>query len=136
MRLLYLSKTQNVPQIARIAADGVDVFYRHAGQETGPTHPPPARLPLVVLHVRLAVVPHLAAKGYRPCSRSRASASTVPAGRNEYTFANLTKTVRPSSTRWAERFAVYIFDCSAPTGPPRCPPEQRRGVVAGTATAA
>jgi pimeloyl-ACP methyl ester carboxylesterase len=106
-------------QIARIAADGVDVFYRHAGPETGPT--------ILLLHgfpsssfMYARVMPHLAAKGYRTVAPDLPGFgfTTVPAERNyEYTFANLTKTIEAFvDALGLKRFAVYIFDYGAPTG--------------------
>jgi pimeloyl-ACP methyl ester carboxylesterase len=106
-------------QIARITADGVDVFYRLAGPETGPT--------ILLLHgfpsssfMYARVMPHLAAKGYRTIAPDLPGFgfTSVPAERSyEYTFANLTKTVEAFvDALGLKRFAVYIFDYGAPTG--------------------
>jgi pimeloyl-ACP methyl ester carboxylesterase len=105
--------------IARITADGVDIFYRHAGPADGPT--------VLLLHgfpsssfMYARAMPHLASKGYRTIAPDLPGFgfTEVPAERNyEYTFANLTKTIEAFVDALAlKRFAVYIFDYGAPTG--------------------
>jgi pimeloyl-ACP methyl ester carboxylesterase len=106
-------------QIDRVAADGIDIFYRHAGPADGPV--------VLLLHgfpsssfMYARVMPHLAAKGYRTIAPDLPGFgfTEVPAERNyAYTFANLTKTIEAFVDALSlKRFAVYIFDYGAPTG--------------------
>ncbi|SPO07000.1 related to haloalkane dehalogenase [Cephalotrichum gorgonifer] len=105
-------------QIARVEADGVDVFYRHAGREDAPT--------IVLLHgypssshMYRNLIPHLATK-YRVIAPDLPGYgfTTVPDSLNyKYTFANLSKTFAAfMDALGLKRFAIYIFDYGAPTG--------------------
>jgi pimeloyl-ACP methyl ester carboxylesterase len=105
--------------VDRITADGVNVFYRHAGPANGPT--------VLLLHgfpsssfMYARVMPHLAEKGYRVIAPDLPGFgfTEVPAERNySYTFASLTTTIEAFvDALGLKRFAVYIFDYGAPTG--------------------
>ena len=107
-----------VTSVATIRADGVDVFYRHAGAETAPVilllHGFPSSshqfrnlIPLLATRYRV-IAPDLPGYGF----------TNVPAERNyKYTFANLTTTVAAFvDALHVKRFAIYIFDYGAPTG--------------------
>ena len=104
-------------QTARVNADGVSVFYRHAGSATAPTilllHGYPTSshqfrnlIPLLAEDYRV-LAPDLPGFGF----------TDVPSSRNyTYTFANLATTVAAFlDALKVEKFAVYIFDYGAPT---------------------
>lgn len=104
--------------IDRITADGVNVFYRHAGPVDAPVilllHGYPASsfmfrnlTPLLALSYRV-IAPDLPGYGF----------TEVPAEREyQYTFANLAATVGAFvDALHLTRFAIYIFDYGAPTG--------------------
>lgn len=105
-------------KISTVSADGVEVFYRHAG---------PVDAPVVVLlhgyptssHMFRNLIPLLAAR-YRVIAPDLPGFgfTKVPASRQyTYTFANLTQTFTAFvDTLSLTRFAIYIFDYGAPTG--------------------
>lgn len=107
-------------KISRIEADGIDIFYRHAG----PTAPDS---PTVLLlhgfpsssHMFRNLIPLLATK-YRAIAPDLPGFgfTTVPPERDyTYTFASLTATLTAFvDALGLERFAIYIFDYGAPTG--------------------
>ena len=137
IRLPHLTRTKMSPQIARIAADGVDVFYRHAGPETGPTTPPPARLPLVVLHVRPRHAPPR--RQGLPHRRSRTSLASAyhdgaAAERSTRILPSRTspKPSRPSSTRLVPEALrrLHLRRRAAPAKPWACASLSRPGSVA------
>ena len=104
--------------IATVKADGLNVFYRHAGRPNAPT--------LLLLHgyptsshMFRNLIPRLAAK-YRVIAPDLPGYgfTEVPDSRNyEYTFANLSKTLTAFvDALGLKRVAIYIFDYGAPTG--------------------
>jgi pimeloyl-ACP methyl ester carboxylesterase len=112
------SQSTKIPQVATIEADGVDVFYRYAGDPSNPVllllHGFPSSsfmfrnlIPLLATHY-FVIAPDLPGFGF----------TTVPAARNyEYTFANFTQTVAAFlDVLEISEFAVYIFDYGAPIG--------------------
>lgn len=107
-------------KISRVQADGVDIFYRHAG----PTTPNPPTILLLhgyptSSHMFRNLIPLLATK-YHVIAPDLPGFgfTTVPPGRNyTYTFANLTTTLEAfADALELTRFAIYIFDYGAPTG--------------------
>lgn len=104
--------------LANIQADGVNIFYRHAGREDAPTvvllHGYPSSS-----HMFRNLIPRLATT-YRVISPDLPGFgfTDVPQTRNyEYTFANLTKTFSSFvDALGLKRFAIYIFDYGAPVG--------------------
>lgn len=108
-------------KIATITADGVDIFYRHAG----PTH---EHAPTVLLlhgypsssHMFRNLIPLLAARGYRVVAPDLPGFgfTRVPPERGySYTFAGLAATTEAlADALGLRRFAVYIFDYGAPAG--------------------
>lgn len=107
-----------VTKISTVSADGLDIFYRHAGSPSLPTvlllHGFPSSshmfrnlIPLLSAKYHV-VAPDLPGFGF----------TTVPAERNyTYTFANFATTVGAFlDALRITRFAVYIFDYGAPTG--------------------
>jgi pimeloyl-ACP methyl ester carboxylesterase len=107
-------------KISRIQADGIDIFYRHAG----PTSPDS---PTVLLlhgfptssHMFRNLIPLLATK-YRVVAPDLPGFgfTAVPPGRGySYTFASLAATVGAlADALGLARFAIYMFDYGAPTG--------------------
>ncbi|KAH7910407.1 Alpha/Beta hydrolase protein [Hygrophoropsis aurantiaca] len=107
-----------VTAVKYISADGVDVFYREAGQPDAPVvlllHGyPTSSFSYRNLIVRLAekyrvIAPDLPGFGF----------TNVPAERNyQYTFANFAKTVEAfADALKLKHYALYIFDYGAPTG--------------------
>ncbi|KAI0004399.1 alpha/beta-hydrolase [Xylariaceae sp. FL0662B] len=104
--------------VSTVAADGVKIFYRHAGKETAPVilllHGFPTSsfmfrnlIPLLATSYRV-IAPDLPGFGF----------TEVPAERSyKYAFANLAKTTEAFVDALnIKRFAVYIFDYGAPTG--------------------
>ena len=104
-------------QTSHVDADGVSVFYRHAGNPQNPTmlllHGYPSSsfqfrnlIPLLAPHYYV-LAPDLPGFGF----------TDVPAARNyTYTFANLATTTGCFlDALHVKRFAVYIFDYGAPT---------------------
>jgi pimeloyl-ACP methyl ester carboxylesterase len=104
-------------QISRVDADGVNVFYRHAGSAGAPVilllHGFPSSsfqfrklIPLLATKYRV-VAPDLPGFGF----------TTVPAERKyKYTFASFAKTISAFlDVLNIKSFAVYIFDYGAPT---------------------
>ncbi|KAK1753438.1 Alpha/Beta hydrolase protein [Echria macrotheca] len=105
-------------KVSTISADGVEVFYRHAGPADAPVvlllHGYPTSshmfrnlIPLLATRYRV-VAPDLPGYGF----------TKVPAERKyEYTFASLAKTLAAFvDALHLTRFAMYIFDYGAPTG--------------------
>lgn len=107
-------------KISRVQADGIDIFYRHAG----PTAPDS---PTVLLlhgfptssHMFRNLIPLLATK-YRVIAPDLPGFgfTAVPPGRSyTYTFASLATTVEAFvDALGLGRFAMYIFDYGSPTG--------------------
>lgn len=104
--------------IKTIDADGVNVFYREAGQPDAPV--------LLLLHgfptsshMFRDLIPQLAAK-YRIIAPDLPGFgfTTVPAARNyRYTFDSLAKTVLAFvDALGLRRYAIYVFDYGAPVG--------------------
>ncbi|KAK0611077.1 Alpha/Beta hydrolase protein [Immersiella caudata] len=106
-----------VTQVSTISADGVEVFYRHAGPASAPVivllHGFPSSshqfrnlIPLLATRYRV-IAPDLPGYGF----------TAVPPSRNYlYTFTSLTNTFSAFvSALNLSRFAVYIFDYGAPT---------------------
>ena len=104
--------------VVTIEADGINVFYRHAGLSDAPTilllHGYPSSS-----HMFRNLIPRLASK-YRVIAPDLPGFgfSEVPDSRNyKYTFANLSKTLTAFiDALELKRFAIYIFDYGAPTG--------------------
>lgn len=107
---------QNITQVASIAADGVDVFFRTAGNPQNPTmvllHGFPTSshmfrnlIPLLALNFYV-VAPDLPAFGF----------TKVPAGRAySFTFDGLANTFAAFlDAMQITRYAVYVFDYGAP----------------------
>ena len=105
-------------QIATVKADGLDIFYRHAGNPQNPVilllHGFPSSsfafrnlIPLLAENYRV-IAPDLPGFGF----------TVVPETRDyKYTFANIATSVMAFlDTLKVEEFAVYIFDYGAPTG--------------------
>lgn len=109
-------------KISRIQADGIDIFYRHAGPPT-PTPDPPTILLLhgfpTSSHMFRNLIPLLATK-YRVIAPDLPGFgfTAVPQPRKyTYTFENLTTTLEAFVDALAlRRFALYIFDYGAPVG--------------------
>jgi len=108
----------SLTKIGRIQADGLDIFYRHAGAESSPT--------IVLIHGFPSsshqfrnLIP-LLAKQYRVVALDLPGFgfTEAPAARRyEYTFANLASTFTAFvDALKLQRFAIYIFDYGAPTG--------------------
>lgn len=105
-------------RIAKVEADGLNVFYRHAGPSDAPTilllHGYPTSS-----HMFRNLIPRLAPK-YRVIAPDLPGFgfTEVPDSRNyKYTFANLSKTLTAFvDALGLKRFAIYIFDYGAPTG--------------------
>ncbi|KAF3764682.1 alpha/beta-hydrolase [Cryphonectria parasitica EP155] len=108
-------------KISTITADGVDIFYRHAGPSLPTT-------PTILLlhgfpsssHMFRNLIPLLAARGYRVIAPDLPGFgfTRVPRERSyTYTFASLATTVEAFvDTLGLQRLAVYIFDYGAPAG--------------------
>ncbi|KAH8908497.1 alpha/beta-hydrolase [Coniochaeta sp. PMI_546] len=107
-----------IPKTTTVSADGIQVFYRHAGSPSSPTilllHGFPSSshqfrnlIPLLAAKYHV-VAPDLPGYGF----------TVVPAERGyKYTFANLATTIGAFVDALAiKKFAVYIFDYGAPTG--------------------
>lgn len=107
----------SVTQVSTVEADGVKVFYRHAGEADKPVvlllHGFPSSsfmfrnlIPLLAQDYRV-VAPDLPGFGF----------TIVPEGHGyAYTFDNFAKTTAAFlDALRIERFAVYIFDYGAPT---------------------
>ncbi|XXG96223.1 hypothetical protein Hte_002504 [Hypoxylon texense] len=105
--------------IGRVKADGIDVFYRHAGSKDAPV--------ILLLHgfpsssfMFRNLMPLLAGLGYRAIAPDLPGYgfTQVPIERKyQYTFANFAKTTEVFlDALEVKRFAVYIFDYGAPTG--------------------
>jgi len=110
----------SIPQISIgfAEADGIKVFYREAGAKDAPVilllHGFPASsfqyrelMPLLADRYRV-IAPDLPGFGF----------TDVPASRNyRYNFENLAATVAAFvQAMELEKFALYVFDCGAPTG--------------------
>lgn len=107
-------------KISRIHADGIDIFYRHAG-------PTSLDSPTVLLlhgfptssHMFRNLIPLLATK-YRVVAPDLPGFgfTAVPPGRRySYTFTGLAATVGAlADALGLGRFAIYMFDYGAPTG--------------------
>ncbi|TLS24289.1 hypothetical protein PpBr36_08400 [Pyricularia pennisetigena] len=123
------SNTESIPesrqlpvvQQSTVAADGVTVFYRHAGPES-PTAPT-----IVLLHgfpsssfMFRNLIPHLALAGYRVFAPDLPGFgfTDVDPGRDyDYTFQNLATTFEGFvEALQLRRFALYVFDLGAPVG--------------------
>ncbi len=115
-----LPPSASIPRVSfrRIASDGVNVFYREAGESNAPV--------LLLLHgyptsshMFRELMPRLAGK-YRVLAPDLPGFgfTTVPAERNyRYTFAALAKTVEAFvDALGLNRYALYIFDYGAPAG--------------------
>lgn len=102
----------------RVDADGVNVFYREAGQPDAPvllllhgypssSHQFRALIPLLAPHYRV-IAPDLPGFGF----------TQVPAERDYvYSFDNLAKTLEAFvEALGLQRYALYVFDYGAPTG--------------------
>ncbi|KAI6088556.1 Alpha/Beta hydrolase protein [Hypoxylon rubiginosum] len=105
--------------VSNVKADGIDVFYRHAGPKDAPV--------ILLLHgfpsssfMFRNLIPLLAELGYRVIALDLPGYgfTEVPAERGyHYTFANFAKTTEAFlDALEIKRFAVYIFDYGAPTG--------------------
>ncbi|KZP23644.1 alpha/beta-hydrolase [Athelia psychrophila] len=101
-----------------VAVDGVEVFYRSAGDPAAPvvlllhgfptsSHQYRHLIPALALKYRV-IAPDFPGFGF----------TVVPASRKyEYTFDNLSKTLEAfTHTLELHKFAIYIFDYGAPTG--------------------
>ncbi|QKZ04634.1 alpha/beta fold hydrolase [Pseudomonas eucalypticola] len=102
----------------RVDADGVNVFYREAGQPDAPvllllhgypssSHQFRTLIPLLAPHYRV-IAPDLPGFGF----------TQVPAERDYvYSFDNLAKTLEAFvEALGLQRYALYVFDYGAPTG--------------------
>jgi len=104
--------------VQTIEADGVNVFYREAGQPDAPVilllHGFPTSS-----HMFRDLIPHLAGK-YRVVAPDLAGFgfTTVPPARNyRYTFDQLAETTRAFvEALGLKRYAIYVFDYGAPVG--------------------
>lgn len=105
-------------KVRRVAADGVEVFYREAGPADAPVvlllHGFPASsfqyrelMPLLADRYRV-IAPDLPGFGF----------TTVPESRGyEYSFASLARTIAAfTEALGLQRYAMYVFDYGAPTG--------------------
>ena len=110
--------TSSAYQIATVKADGLDIFYRYAGNPNKPVilllHGFPSSsfafrnlIPLLAEKYHV-IAPDLPGFGF----------TVVPASRGyKYTFANIaTSTMAFLDALSVKEFAVYIFDYGAPTG--------------------
>lgn len=110
-----MEPTQTI-KLAKVKADGINVFYREAGSPSKPHlvllhgHPTSSHqfrnlLPLLANDYHV-IAPDYPGYGF----------TEVPADRSyEYTFENLTKTVLAFLDAMSiDRFAVYMFDFGAP----------------------
>ncbi|EGN93691.1 hypothetical protein SERLA73DRAFT_189418 [Serpula lacrymans var. lacrymans S7.3] len=107
-----------ITNIRTVSADGVDIFYREAGDPAAPTvlllHGYPAssfsyRNLIMALAPKYHVIaPDLPGFGF----------TVVPTERNYvYTFANFAKTVEAfTDVLKLTRYSMYVFDYGAPTG--------------------
>ncbi|KAB5547420.1 Alpha/Beta hydrolase protein [Coniochaeta sp. 2T2.1] len=108
----------SITKVSTVSADGVDVFYRHAGPASAPTilllHGFPSSshqfrnlIPLLATKYHV-VAPDIPGYGF----------TVVPEERQyKYTFANFATTIGALVDALAiKKFAVYIFDYGAPTG--------------------
>jgi pimeloyl-ACP methyl ester carboxylesterase len=110
----------NVPatSIHRVEADGVQVFYRSAGEASAPVvlllHGYPSSsfmfrelIPRLANHYRV-IAPDLPGFGF----------TEVPSGRQySYTFDQLALTIDAFTRALkVDRYAIYVFDYGAPTG--------------------
>jgi pimeloyl-ACP methyl ester carboxylesterase len=104
--------------VGTVFADGINIFYRYAGDEKAP--------PILLLHGFPAssfmfrnLIP-LLAKSYRVIAPDLPGFgfTEVPVElKYEYTFENIAKTTEAFiDTLKLKRFAMYIFDYGAPTG--------------------
>ncbi|KAI2629980.1 alpha/beta-hydrolase [Hypoxylon sp. NC1633] len=104
--------------VSKVKVDGVEIFYRHAGQPTAPV--------ILLLHgfpsssfMFRNLIP-LLARSYRVIASDLPGYgfTEVPAERGyQYTFENLANTIGLFlDTLSIGRFAVYIFDYGAPVG--------------------
>lgn len=110
----------SVPRAAvrTVEADGVNVFYREAGQPDAPVilllHGFPTSS-----HMFRDLIPQLAGK-YRIIAPDLPGFgfTTVPAARNySYTFDSLAKTIAAFvDALGLKRYAIYVFDYGAPVG--------------------
>ena len=105
-------------QISRVEADGISIFYRHAGSPSKPTilllHGFPASS-----HTFRNLIPLLAEKYYVVAPDFPGFGFTdVPAARNySYTFANLATTTGAFLDKLKiQKYSIYIFDYGAPVG--------------------
>jgi len=108
----------SLPKISRILADGIQVFYRHAGSPSNPT--------LLLLHGYPSssfyfrnLMPLLSTKYYVVAPDYPGFGFTeVPQTRNyTYSFENLTTTLEKFvDALQLEKFALYIYDFGAPIG--------------------
>ncbi|TPX19076.1 uncharacterized protein E0L32_011237 [Thyridium curvatum] len=126
-------------QVSYVKADGVNVFYRHAGDPSAPTvlllHGFPSSS-----HMFRNLIPILAGLGYRVIAPDLPSFgfTDVPAERAyAYTFASLADTLAAFVAALdLGRYAVYIFDYGAPVGlrlaanTTTSPPSSRAAVAA------
>jgi pimeloyl-ACP methyl ester carboxylesterase len=107
-----------VTSIDRVEADGVQVFYRAAGEATAPV--------VLLLHgfptssfMFRELIPRLAS-GYRVIAPDLPGFgfTEVPAERNYvYSFERLARTIEAFTRALKiERYAIYVFDYGAPTG--------------------
>ena len=102
----------------RVQADGVDIFYREAGREDCAPFPASSWLRQLVI---LLPPSDAAIGGSFPPRRARYSLIWLygcpDRAEYEYTFASLSKTMRPLSMLWASgRYILYVFDYGAPVG--------------------
>jgi pimeloyl-ACP methyl ester carboxylesterase len=117
-RALMASMSAEVTQLHKIEADGVNVFYRAAGDPTAPVvlllHGFPASsfmfrelIPRLADDYRV-IAPDLPGFGF----------TEVPAERRyKYSFEGLTSTIDLfTQALGLDRYALYVFDYGAPTG--------------------
>ncbi|KAI1772179.1 alpha/beta-hydrolase [Hypoxylon cercidicola] len=108
-----------VTSISSVKADGINIFYRHAGPKDGPVilflHGFPSSsfmfrnlMPLLARLGYRVVAPDLPGFGFTEVSNER---------EYQYTFANFATTMEAFIDALdIKRFAIYIFDYGAPTG--------------------
>jgi pimeloyl-ACP methyl ester carboxylesterase len=120
MTTTTLPLTASIPAVTynTITADGVDIFYRAAGDPTAPV--------LLLLHgyptsshMFRELIPRLASK-YRIIAPDLPGFgfTSVPAERNyHYSFASIAHTISAfTEALHLQRYAIYVFDYGAPTG--------------------
>ncbi|TLD06067.1 uncharacterized protein PgNI_08601 [Pyricularia grisea] len=118
-----IQESRQLPVVKQstITADGVTVFFRHAGPES-PTAPT-----IVLLHgfpsssfMFRNLIPHLALAGYRvfaPDLPGFGFTGVDPARNYHYTFQSLATTFEGFvDALQLRRFALYVFDLGAPVG--------------------